>query len=110
MYSLLLNLLLALVAIATIWQAAKLGLRGTVSLLSLSAVIAALAPGAYAAAKAESALPVRDLALDYEGNARDAKLFNTIVKDRLARTRVAAQHGQKAWTATNFGRKFAKAA
>lgn len=110
MFSLLLNLLIIVVVIATIYQAAKLGLRGIVSLLSLSAVIAALAPGAYAAAKAEQALPTRDLSFDFEGNDRDAKLFNSIVKDRLARTRVAAQHAEHAWTATGIGRKYAGAA
>jgi hypothetical protein len=107
MSNILVNLLLAMAAIAIVYKAAAISLKGIVSIVSLSAVIVALAPGAYAAAKAEMALPVRDLALDYEGNAKDAKLFDTIVKDRVARTRVAAQHGEKAWRATNFGRKFA---
>ena len=107
MINILVNLLLALAAIAIVWKAGSISLKGIVSIVSLSAVIMALAPGAYAAAKAEKALPFRNIALDYEGNVKDAKLFDTIVKDRLTRTRVAAQHAEKAWRATNFGRNFA---
>jgi hypothetical protein len=102
-------IMLAMLACAA-WKLGALSLKGLVSLLSLGAVIGALAPGAYAAAKAELALPQRDLAFDFDGNDRDAKLFSKIVKDRLARTAMAAERPEYAWRATNIGRKFAEAA
>ena len=109
-YKILLDLVLVLVVIVAIWQVAKLALRALVYLIKLSAVTIALTPRAYAAAKAEAALAARDLAFDFDGKTGDAGLFNAIVKDRLARTRVAAQHSRLAWKATNFGRKLANPA
>lgn len=89
-YKLLLDLVLVLVAIAAIWQAAKLGSQALVYLIKLAAVTVALALGVYATAKAERGLPRRDLALDFDGDSGQADRFNTIVRDRIRRTRVAA--------------------
>ena len=108
MYERLLDLLLALAAIAAIWQAAKLGLRALVYLIRLSGVIIAVTPSAYAAAKAEKALPARDLALDFDGNERDAKRLNAVVQARLGLTKVAARYPDLAWKAVSFGREMAK--
>ncbi len=66
-HSFLINTMLALVAIWTTWHAAKLGLKPLVYLVRMAAVTIAVAPGAYAAAKAEAAMPTRDLAFDFDG-------------------------------------------
>lgn len=105
----LLNILTVLAVIAIGWQVAKHGLKGLARLVGLGAVVILVAPGAYAAAKAENSLSARDLSFDYEGNDRDAARFNIIVQDRLRRTRIAAQRPDIVWTATNFGRRFATA-
>lgn len=104
----LINMMLALVAIWTAWHAARLGLKALVYLVRMAAVTIAVAPGAYAAEKAEAALPTRDLAFDFDGKQGEARLFNIIVKDRLVRTRVAAQQQDYASAATKLGRHLAK--
>jgi hypothetical protein len=101
--------LLVIVTAVIGWQLVKHGTRGLVRLLSLAAVVFAISPGAYAAARAEVSLPSRDLAFDYDGDAKSATLFNTIVKDRLRRTRIAAEYPDTTWIATNFGRRFVTA-
>lgn len=109
MYHFFLNIVLVLGAIAASVQAAKLALRAVVFVINLAVVTAILGPRAYAAAKAEAALPARDLALDFKGDGAQAKQFNTVVKDRLTRTRVAARHYRHACTATRLGRHLARA-
>ena len=105
-----LSLLLIIPAAIIAWHVARLALRALVSLLTLIAVTVALAPRAYAAAKAERSLPRRDLAFDFEGNADHAKLFSAIARDRLTRTKVAAQFPNQARIANNIGRRFAGSA
>lgn len=105
----LLRMLLIILAVIIGWQLVKHGTKGLVHLISLSAVVIAIAPGAYAAARAETALPSRELAFDYDGDTKSATQFNTIVKDRLRRTRIAAEYPDITWIATNFGRQFATA-
>lgn len=102
-----LNVLLLVFLGVIAWQVSKYILKGIVSLITLGAVTLALAPKAYLAAKAERSLQPRDLAFDFHGSVADAKLFNTIVNDRLSRTRVVSEYPDQAWAATNFGRRFA---
>lgn len=99
--------ILAILAIG--WTLAKHGLKGAAHLIGLGAVVLLIAPGAYAAAKAEKELPSRDLSFNYDGDAAEAAKFNIIVQDRLRRTKIAAQRPDIAWTATNIGRRFATA-
>ena len=107
MVSFALNLLLIVFLGLLAWQVSKYILKGIVSIIIRVAVTLVLSPKAYLAAKAERSLQPRDLAFDFDGNAPDAKLFNAMVKDRLARTKVAAEYPAQAYIANRFGRRFA---
>lgn len=107
MVSIALNFLLIMFLGVIAWQVSKYLMKSIVSLITVGAVTLVLAPRACLAAKAEQSLQPRDLAFDFDGNAADAKLINTIVKDRLALTRVASQYPAQAYLATNFGRRLA---
>lgn len=107
MIAVVLNIGLALLVLATIWQAGRLALKGAVWLVEMAVVTIVQAPIAYAAAKAEWALPKRDLAFDYEGSAAEAKLFDSIVQDRLVRTRMAHERPAMTYAVTHFSRRIA---
>lgn len=109
MFSSLIGLAVVFAAIAVAWKVAKAGLMGLVYTINLAAVTALVAPGAYAAGKAEKALPERDLAFDFIGNQADASAFNTIVRDRMRRSRMLAMHTDLTMIATRIGRRLALA-
>lgn len=93
-------------AIAMIWAAWKC-LNLVAYILHWAAIKARIAVPANAAARAARQLPKRDLTLDFTGDKAEAKLFATIVHDRLVRTRMAHDRPAETYAATRLGRRVA---
>lgn len=102
-------MLLMLAQIVMLPVAAWWLLKAAVHAVEWLSVMIAVAPGARAAAIAERSLPARDLAFDFDGDRTQAELFDTIVRDRLRRTRQAAQRPELTLKAARIGRQLAGA-
>ena len=108
MLGVLIDLALVLGTMAVLYKGSQIAAKVLVDLIRLAAVTAIVAPGARASARAEATLPARDLAFNLTGDKASAKLFNTIVEDRLARTRMAAMHPDMTPIAARIGRRLAR--